>query len=290
MPRPRKERDLDAPRKIPLSDPQKRQRWKPGDEHPLDVMVEEAEQLYQDLHTAVIQARDTSERVNALMGTWEQLTQKEEEAQQVFRDRFGTIKHAEHLQATLAVLRRRRLLARLQALEEVFQLAALLEMEIFRDGIWSDLYKALDEEQRQHLKLVSDVKRSRQRLSFAEERLSRIRQLLTTANGYFETYFIPKKTVPAALMALLDAVNCHEQGQPIPDDLMASVPEEVQEALRSLKPGDPLPEEVRELALQAYWGPYLKYRWREDSRGPLYTIALGKIAVTDDGPDASDEV
>ena len=52
-------------------------------------------------------------------------------------------------------------------------------------------------------------------------------------------------------MVLLDAVQYHEEGQPILEDLIALVPEEVQEVLRSLNTGDPLPEEVRELVLHA---------------------------------------
>jgi hypothetical protein len=288
MPRRRKERDPDAPRKIPISDPQKRQRWKPGDEHPLDVMVEEAHSLEQELQEAILRVQQGSERVQMLMGKWEDVTAKEREAQQVFAERFERVKHAEHLQATLAVLRRRRLLARLQALEEVLLLASLLELDIFRDGFLQDLYDTLNEEQRQQMKLLGDVRRSRQQLSSAEGHLSRIRQLLTVANGYFETYVIPKRSVPAALMSLLDAIQLHKEGQPIPENMIASVPEDVQETLRALKPGDHLPEDVLEVAQLAYWGPYLKYRWREGSTGPLYTIALGKIFPSD-GTEAADE-
>jgi hypothetical protein len=251
-------------------------------------MIEESEQLYQDLQQAVLRVQEINERARTLMGTWEEVMSKEHEAQQVFAEHFGRVKHAEHLQATLAVLRRRRLLTRLQALEEVLHLAALLELDIFRDSFLEDLYEALNEEQRQQRKLLGDVKRSRQQLSSAEERLNRIRQLLTVANGYFETYFIPKRSVPAALMAVLDAVQLHKEGKPITDDVIASAPEDLQEMLRSLKPDEPLPDEVLEVAQLAYWGPYLKYRWREGSAGPLYTIALGKIFPNDE-TEAADE-
>ena len=155
----------------------------------------------------------------------------------------------------------------------------------------SDLYTALSEQQQQELKLTGDAVRSRRQLSYFESHLSRIRQLLTTANGYFETYSIRKRALPSAMMALLDAVQLHKEGQPLPEDLIVTTPTDVQEALRSLKPGDPLPEEVQEVVQLAYWGPYLKYRWREDSAGPLYTIALGKIspAVSTDEGESEEE-
>ncbi|BCL79236.1 hypothetical protein ccbrp13_17010 [Ktedonobacteria bacterium brp13] len=87
-----------------------------------------------------------------------------------------------------------------------------------------------------------------------EGRLSRIRQLLTTANGYFETYSIRKRALPSAMMALLDAVQLHKEGQPLPEDLIVTTPEAVQDQLRGLKPGDPLPDEVQEVVQLAYWG------------------------------------
>jgi hypothetical protein len=68
-----------------------------------------------------------TETAKLLLGSWEDLAAKEEQTRQVFADRFGRIKHAEHLQATLAVLRRRRLLTRLQALDEILHLATWLE-------------------------------------------------------------------------------------------------------------------------------------------------------------------
>jgi hypothetical protein len=90
-------------------------------------------------------------------------------------------------------------------------------------------------------------------------------------------------------MAVVDAVQLDKEGQTLPDDVVASAPEDLQEMLRSLKPSDPLPDEVFEFAQHAYWGPYLKYRWREDSTGPLYTIALGKIATRTDATEELDE-
>jgi hypothetical protein len=83
----------------------------------------------------------------------------------------------------------------------------------------SDLYTALSEQQQQELKLTGDAVRSRRQLSYFESHLSRIRQLLTTANGYFETYSIRKRALPSAMMALLDAVQLHKEGQPLPEDL-----------------------------------------------------------------------
>ncbi|GLV61153.1 hypothetical protein KDH_79690 [Dictyobacter sp. S3.2.2.5] len=283
MARRRKWHDPQAPRKVARSDPRRRQHWQPGDPHELDVMIDEAEALYQKLPPLVEQMQQVARRATVLMGTWEDLVAKEEEAQRVFGERFGRVKHAEHLQATLAVLRRRRLVTRLQALQEVLQLVAWLELDIFRDDFMHDLYASLDE--RQQMTLVSDVKRARQDLSDGEERLSRIRQLLTTGNGYFETFSIRKRALSSAMMALLDAVHLHKEGQPIPEELIVTTPEQVQEALRGVRPGNPLPQEVQEVVQLAYWGPYVKYRWREDSKGPLYTVALGKISQEPAGPD-----
>ncbi|BCL79218.1 hypothetical protein ccbrp13_16830 [Ktedonobacteria bacterium brp13] len=149
MPRPRKRRAEDAARKVPVSDPARRQRWQPGEDHPLDVMIAESALLEQELSGAVKKVEAATASITSLLGSWEDLATKEEQTRQVFADRFGSIKHADHLQATLAVLRRRRLLTRLQALEEILHLASWLETDIFLDEFMHDLYTALSEQQRQ---------------------------------------------------------------------------------------------------------------------------------------------
>ena len=52
------------------------------------------------------------------------------------------------------------------------------------------------------------------------------------------------------------------------------------EAKRYLSKGEKVPASVP-LFEGVVYGPYLKYRWQEHSRGPAYTIQMGMIPVSE---------
>lgn len=288
MARPRR-RSAPKPRKVPISQ-EGRLRWKPGEKHALDVMFGEAEQMQHELEEELAQTQQALRSVRVLMGDAQMLAAKDEEARAIVRQQFRTHKHYEHIQATFAVLRLRRQITRLQAVTEALDLVAMLLIEVFReDVIVEELKASLEEEQRLQAEMTGTVQVSRDRLTSAEERLHRIRMLLSRANGWFEVFSIPKRGLPPQTLALLEAVRLHKAGLPIVPDLIERVPPEVQPHLQALQPGEPLPPEVQELVDLAYWGPYRKYRWREETGGPLYTIALGKAWPGEDSDEGEPE-
>jgi hypothetical protein len=269
-------------RKIPAS-LAGRLSWKEGEPHPLDVMIEEAAQLQDRRDHALGSVRQALSYVTNLLGDAEQLAQKDEktdqQVKQLFQDQEAH-KHLEHFIATFAVLRRKRDLARLQAANEALHLAAGLLIEVFHDDPFLEDLEEVMREDRDRKELTG-VKKSRNRLGRFEEVLHRIRNLLTAGNGWFELFYLPRRSIPIGLMNILEIVKrVQKQGLPyaeLPPELFDQVPEEVVPLLEEVHQGEPLSPELREIVALAYYGPYGAYRFMEMFRGPKNTVYLGRI-------------
>ena len=96
-------------------------------------------------------------------------------------------------------------------------------------------------------------------LAAFDEQVRLMRSAITSGNGWFETYFITKERISF-------------------------------EARQYLKRGEQVPEHVP-LFEKVIYGPYLKYRWREEgsAKAPLYTIQMGLIPDEGGDDDEADE-
>lgn len=147
MPRRRKPTQ---PRRIEPS-VEGRMRWKPGDEHPLDVLFDDAQQMreavQEQLAALLVTAKQAEEQLSALL-TIEQLDDPtlavsvtDQVAQRAIWNRFKSRKHHDHLQAVFGLLRRRRQLGRLQAAQAALDLAMSLLAE--EESLEQELLTAL---------------------------------------------------------------------------------------------------------------------------------------------------
>jgi len=103
--------------------------------------------------------------------------------------------------------------------------------------------------------IYGDLQKSRAQLAVFEAQLQVMRDGISPAIGWFETYYVPKERYTAAAREYL------KRDKPIPDDVQAT-------------------ETV-------WYGPYLKYRWQEIGGGPMYTVQMSLIPEEERGSAAS---
>jgi hypothetical protein len=123
--------------------------------------------------------------------------------------------------------------------------------------------------------MVSSVAQCRQILRHFEARLPDLRRHLSTGQGWFEVFSVPKRHSKKEVVAYAEAlVASRKHKTPIPPELVSAVHPEVARLIRAGSTDFP-----SELRLEVYdtteVGPYAKYRWTENKH--TYTISLGLL-------------
>ena len=307
MPRPEQPR---GERLRPISK-ENRLIWRPGDPHAMDALEKEVEaldaQIPAQIGSLLTLAQQTQQRLQAILEN-EQYQQSpagpfsvaDEQAYGAVKARFRNRKHLKHLQAFFALLRRRRLLGRLRAIEAALQLAngLLAEEPTLSQQFVETLHSAEAEKAGQyttkqpplgsHLPreveriqeieepitpFVTDAQQSRHLLTAFEKQLPDLRRHLMAYSGWFEIFFVPKKRYKPEVAAYAIAL---EENQPIPDASVQAIHPEVARLLRIGIELKDLPSELDEhIYTIVQLGPYVRYRWREEKH--LYTISLGLV-------------
>lgn len=233
------------PRKIEPSF-QGRLRFLPGDDHPLDVMIQEAQQLWEQVREVLERVVGTLDQMNQSGDPITQILAEDQAIQQVIRRRYRDHKHRDHILATFIALYRKRLLDRLKAAQGALDLAK--ELLAPDTTFLGNVQQALQADQLRadprQANPVGDTQTVMGKLIDYGERLRTIRKALTTGNGWFERFYVTKTRLK-------------------------------REFLESVRSKKPIPEGVDPFETVVY-GPYLKYRWREGA-GPIYTISMGLI-------------
>lgn len=236
-----------------------RRRFRPGDPHVLNVQEREARNYRALLALQLGRLQATTAALNALDDPGVVMSQEENELKQYLWDQYQEHKHRDHVAATWLVIRRERLLARLQAADDALRIA--VDLLAPDDSLLQDLHRAV-EHHRQEIErsgqqpkaeppqiderhLYGDVQKHRARLAEFEIQVATMRAAISPAIGWFEEYRIKKTRYTAEARAYL------MRNEPIPPDVQAF-------------------EDV-------WYGPYLKYRWQEETDGPAYTIQMTLI-------------
>lgn len=225
-----------------------RLRFLPGDDHPLDVMIEEAQQLWEQVREELGNVVGALERLDRLGDPGAALEAEDQALQHVIRGRYRDHKHRDHVVAVFLALYRKRLLARLAAAQTALEMAG--ELLAPDDTLRQSLQQALEIDPMEadigRADLVGNAHTVKNRLARCDEQLQRIRKGLTMGNGWLERFYVKKPSRNRA------GKKQSTQG------------------------------EVDQSETVTY-GPYFKYRWRE-GMGPKYTISLGLIPKPE--PDA----
>lgn len=327
--------------------------WRPGKPHPLDVLFDEAQTIREELPGHLEELLTSVQHLQYALHTLldqEQhfddpatpLSEADHAAFRAVAERFHNRKHLDHLEAIFAVIRRKRLAGRLQAIKVALDLASglLAEEESLsheflgamqvaqmtsaeeqvQDGDEAVLppdqeededdveqltplvlfpeeasdeqgdeteqpsqqvYPLLSKEEERVRNLtepltplVTSVQQSRALLRSFEAQLPDLRAQLAAGNGWFDIFYVNKKSLKAEVRIFLQALR-REQKRKI------AVPKEIEQAVhpevvRFFRQGGELTI-PRELVPYIFdfteYGPYAKYRWRENKR--TYTVSLG---------------
>jgi len=280
--RPRRTEDERATAKERRIEPSYKGRltFRPGDKHALDSQIKEARNYRGLLMAQLEQLHLVQDELVTLDDPGAFISREENVLKEFLWETYRDHKHRDHITATFLSIRRQRLLARLQAATDAIQIAAdLLQPD---DTLLDDLRRAVEQqhqeaEQRalqaktQHplppappseegpqinsRHIYGDLQKSRAQLARFEAQIGVMRDGISPAVGWFETYYVSKERYTAAARAYL------KRNKPIPDDV-------------------PITEEV-------WYGPYLKYRWQEIGGGPMYTVQMSLIPEEERGSAAT---
>ncbi len=130
--------------------------WRPGTPHPLDVLFEEAKTLRDELPGHLEELLTSAQRVQHTLHSLLEMEQQFDDpaapisaadraAFRAVTERFHNRKHLDHLEAVFAVLRRKRLAGRLQAIQAALDLAAGLLAE--EDSLSQEFLQAVQQAQ-----------------------------------------------------------------------------------------------------------------------------------------------
>jgi hypothetical protein len=235
-----------------------RLRFLPGDDHPLDVMLGEAQLLLEQIRGALEGVVGTLDEMNQAGDPLTSTLAEDQTLQQFIRRRYAEHKHRDHILATFMALYRKRLLARLQAAQAALDLARefLSPDNTFLENVQQALATGSPPADPRQAQLVGEPLRVKGNLKRYEERLQTIRKAITAGNGWFETFFVTRTRLKPKFRELA------RRRQPFPE-------------------GEDPYETVS-------YGPYLKYRWRE-GQGPIYTISMGLIPNAGSGEGGVEE-
>jgi hypothetical protein len=243
-------------------------------------------------------------------------SQADNEARLIALQRFGNRKHLHHLLAAFALQRHKRQLGRLRTIEAALTLANDLLVE--ETSLSQEFLAAWQTARRQpppdteateteaeHTEteneeakppltkeelrvqgleeplepIVSSADQGRRLLREFEARLPDLRRQLSTGQGWFEVFSVPKRHYKDEVIAYWKALSRFQNKQiPIPAEIERAVHPEVRQFLQAgtYKFPPALRDEVYNIT---YVGPYVKYRWTEHRQ--TYTISLG---MDDDYP------
>jgi hypothetical protein len=292
--------------------------WRPGDPHAMDALDKEVQaldgQIPEQISHLLAQVTHTQQRLHAIL-EHEHYQQSptgpfsvaDEQAYGAVKSRFRNRKHLKHLQSFFALLRRRRLLGRLRAIEATLELVngLLAEEPTLSQQFLATLHSASAEKAGQHTAeqppealghshlprevervqgieepvtaFTSSAEQSRQLLTTFEKQLPDLRRHLMAYSGWFEVFYIPKKRYKPEVISYAEAL---EENQPISDVLVQAVHPEVARLLRVGIELKDMPSNLDDhIYMIVQLGPYVRYRWRE--MGHIYTISLG---LRDDYP------
>ncbi|GCE32224.1 hypothetical protein KDA_77080 [Dictyobacter alpinus] len=267
--------------------------FQPGDPHALDVQFREARN-YRHLIAAKIETIQaiSADLSNSLDTASMDIARQEGELKAFLWSKYRDHKHRDHILATFLAMRRARLLGRLEAAHMALELAT--ELLANDDQLFSDLRAAVEQQhqaaaaagqigqdhttflfrltgpdegtvheeiaaiqadlataQRQEAALIDnrriygDSQVTRQRLAEFNEQIKVLRAAISPATGWYEMYYIEKVQIS-------------------------------REARKYLREGKEIPPEIDPIEGVVY-GPYLKYRWQEETNGPQYTIQMGRL-------------
>ncbi len=289
-----------------------RMSFKPGDPHPMDAQVEEAQKLREAIREQIEALQGLMIELGKLEDPGVAVSQEEQAIKSLLWRLYGTFKHRDHVVATFLTARRRRVLQRLQA--------AGAALELVRAFLTADasllplLQKTIAEAEAHATRLHGPpppVPEANQEQAADEEDLAgdqggpptsgapgaqppegdadqeQRRILIDTATGGDDA-----AATRAALAEFEERVrlmrNAIAQGHGSFEWYYIPKPRKrLPEATEYLLRGEPLPEGMQEYddGDPGAWGPYLRYRWWEGRH--RYSIGLGRVRGND--PDWSDE-
>ncbi|GHO88246.1 hypothetical protein [Dictyobacter formicarum] len=297
--------DIAKERRIPRSQ-KGRLKFRPGDAHALDIQMQEARN-YRHLIAAKV------EQLQALVAALDAsqddpgvaMSEQEAALKSFLWTVYADHKHRDHILATFLAIRRARLLAKLEAAGTALEMAASLLAP--DEHLFAELRAAVEQQRQEaasmrppaptrqdengehqtaallrvtgpteetvrdqldairaeyqdnpikridHRHIYGDSQAARRQLDAFNAHIKTIRAAISPAIGWFESFYIEKVRLSQEARAYL------RKGKDIP-------------------PGVDLFEGI-------IYGPYLKYRWQEESDGAQYTIQMGRI----DGRSPQDE-
>jgi len=289
--------------------------WKPGDPHALDVLDKEVQALDTEIPASITRllalAQYTQDQLQAILAHEHYqesptgpFTEADQQAFQKIKDRFWNRKHLKHLQTFFALLRRRRLLGRLRAIEATLHLAngLLAEEETLSQQFLTTLQSGQrkvesraseplkqlstlrnkEEERVEGIEepitpLITSAEQSRQLLTTFEHQLPELRSHLMAYSGWFEIFYVPKRHYKPEIVAYAEALKqAQKYSQPISDKVTQTIHPEVARLFQMGTHPKDMPRTLRDDIYNIIeLGPYVRYRWRE--RKHIYTISLGLL-------------
>jgi hypothetical protein len=237
-----------------------RLKFQPGDKHTLDDQLKEARNYRLLIAEQISQLRQVLADLGDLSQLDEQ-TRAEDEALKTFLwDKYREHKHRDHILATFLIARRKHRLERLQAAEAATRL--LREFLVPDDALLQELQQAIElmeaqqppqrdregpEESRINYRRIGDPGTTKARMTDFDEEVRQMRAAISQGTGWFEVFWIEKFRL-------------------------------TREARQYMKQGKEIPESVA-LFEPVMYGPYLKYRWREEgnAKAPIYTIQMSLV-------------
>lgn len=233
-------------------------------------------------------------------------SEADRQAHHLIVDRFHNRKHYDHLHAAFTLQRYKRLAGRLKTIQAALNLASdLLGAEETLSQEFLTTWRNSQQEEPQGTEekaeetplttqpqltkeelrvqgldlplteIVSSVDQAREMLRSFEARLPDLRRQLTTGQGWFEIFTVPKRHYKPEVIAYAKALTAWAKKKiPIPPEVEQALNPKVRRLIEA--GAEDVPKELR---LEVYdiveVGPYAKYRWTED--GHTYTISLGLI-------------
>jgi hypothetical protein len=246
--------------------------WQPGEEHPLDILRDDLQQLKDQLpdllHQLLATAQQTVTRLEEILSATgegddfiDSFSQGDRAVRLEIVNRFSDRKHLEHLLLAFSTQRHKRLLGRLQTIQAALTLAndllaaeETLSQEFLATGTQSQeqeeeplpkpKHSAPTNLTRGELRMrgldepltpiVSSVDQARQILRNFEAHLPDLRRQLATGQGWFEVFFVPKRHYKAAVIAYDEALEAlRKHKTPIPPEIESAIHPEVARLIRA---------------------------------------------------------
>ncbi len=234
-----------------------RLKFRPGFPHALDDQIREARNYRLLLAEQVGQLQALLAELEQLDDPDAQMSQEENALKAFLWETYQDHKHRDHILATFLGIRRKRLLERLQASQVAIELARDFLAPDHR--ILQELQQAIEqarqpqempkqdeegpqplERQVNHRHIYGDAEHTRMQLAQFDELVKQVRSTITSGIGWFEEFYVSKQRLSTAARAYM------RKGEDVPEDVAMF-------------------EDV-------LYGPYLKYRWREEgSKRPPFT-------------------